>query len=45
MVVSINGIDCILAPRTCKSYEKILNNVIEEQAEILRHGTKYGKGS
>ena len=31
---SINGIDRILAPFVRKSYEKILNNVIEEQVEI-----------
>lgn len=31
---SINGIDRILAPFVRKSYEKILNSVIEEQVEI-----------
>ena len=31
---SINGIDRILAPFVRKSYEKILNNVLEEQVEI-----------
>lgn len=31
---SINGIDRILAPFVRKSYQKILNNVIEEQVEI-----------
>lgn len=31
---SINGIDRILAPYVRKSYEKILNNVVEEQVEV-----------